>query len=1139
MNNYCCSKVQSNHINQLFFLLLIFLFIYNFSYSQKISIGLLSSDHNNPELKAVYDFLIKSNLYSVKKINFDQKEINQSKLKNIDIIWFHRIDSSKLSLQETDAAIVNELKNYLIKGGKAIFTLDAIHYLKILGLENEEPAIQYADAIDEGYGRKLGLHSFREHPIFNEMFGGAYIWHPVKNMTCRLVGYFNNSVPIGKVVAVNWAYIMLYENQKLVLEHELGKGKILSIGAYTYFELKNNNRLHLELFMKNCFNYLVGKFEKKKKYFWEYDSLKVVSDKNVFNDSASIPNSKSWKINKNKNDNIELKYQFASNNFFDAAGNRILIMGKEKGGIDEVWIHPFMALRDYEVGIKFSYRDSIYWLNDFRPQVEINPESFKRVYQFPRAFLTEIITASIDKPIGIVHYDYRGVYPAEIIIKFKSNLRFMWPYSENVLREINYSFNEGLNAFIIKDRKNEFVSILGTNKKIKFKSIGRFDGFIKTDTTFKGTESDKFQAAGIMKFDVKMNDNFDAIFSGTEEGIEKSVSFYKEAIKNPENIFKQSIDCYKKIFENNLVITTPDKDFNIGYRWALIGTERFFVNTASIGKSLVAGYSTTATGWDGGHKINGRPGYAWYFGRDGVWSGFALCSFGDFEKVKSILETYQKYQDLSGKIYHELTTSGAVHYDASDATPLYLILAGHYLKSTGDINFIRSSWSYIKKGIDFCFSTDTDGDHLIENTLVGHGWVEGGGLYTAHTEIYLASCWAKALEEVSYISDKLGLKDESKFYLNESKRVEQIINKNFWNEENQFLSFSKLKDGSFNSEKTILPAVPIYFEQIEKEKAFKVIDAFAENYFSSDWGTRILREDSPIFNPRGYHTGSVWPLFTGWTALAEYKYGNHLQGFSHILNNLLTYKNWAKGFVPEVLNGIEYRPAGVCPHQCWSQTMVLLPIYEGMLGLKPNAVEKSLCLSPSFPSNWDFVKTENIKVGENKISFEMNRNLKRTNYYFYNDGRENIKIKSSFCFPLASIIENIFINGKEISFLKKINRQSVSVEIDFVLAKESLIEIEHKLGIEVLPLVHSPSINESSSGFRILSTKFEGNFYEIEVQGKPMQNELIKVFAAKDKIKKIENAELIMSENNIHSLEIKFGETTKKYINKKIVIELK
>ena len=118
-------------------------------------------------------------------------------------------------------------------------------------------------------------------------------------------------------------------------------------------------------------------------------------------------------------------------------------------------------------------------------------------------------------------------------------------------------------------------------------------------------------------------------------------------------------------------VITPNSVLNEGYRWALIGANRFYVDTPGLGQSLVAGYSTTATGWDGNHQINGRPGYAWYFGRDAQWSAFALLNYGDFEKVKSVLTIFQDYQNINGKIFHELSTSGVVHYDAADATPLY------------------------------------------------------------------------------------------------------------------------------------------------------------------------------------------------------------------------------------------------------------------------------------------------------------------------------------------------------------------------------------------------------------------------------------------------------------------------------------
>jgi len=121
------------------------------------------------------------------------------------------------------------------------------------------------------------------------------------------------------------------------------------------------------------------------------------------------------------------------------------------------------------------------------------------------------------------------------------------------------------------------------------------------------------------------------------------------------------------------------------------------------------------------------------------------------------------------------------------------------------------------------------------------------------------------------------------------------------------------------NEVSIMPGIPLYFNQIEKDKTVPVLERFAGNDFTANWGTRMVEEKNPMFDADGYHTGSVWPLFTGWTSLAEYRNGRPVQGYSHLMNNLLGYQNWGLGFVDEVLNGSEYKPSGVCRHQCWER----------------------------------------------------------------------------------------------------------------------------------------------------------------------------------------------------------------------------
>lgn len=1087
-----------------------------FSQTKIALLDLNNSISSDKELKSAFEFLERRNEFNASLINYSMFSKSKKSLNDFQIVWIHRTDSTEFNNNEKNPLLISKLRDYVLNGGKLFLTIDAMNYLNLLGFESVLPSSKYVEAVDGGYGRKLGLHSFRHHPVFNGLNGGAYMFNPASDMKIRQVGFFGSSVPeSGKVVAVDWSYITLKEDSRLVVEYEAGRGKILAVGAYTYFSIPNNSYMHLEMFVQNCLNYLKGKFEDQNKFHWNYltNSVKEFSAAGQ-NEHKVVSNPVSLK----KSDELIISSRFATDNFWNVSGERILVMGKEKGGIDEIWSHPFMALRDYQVGIRFSYKDSVFWLNDERPEIEVRPESFSRIYKFRRAYLTETISASHDKPVSILNYEYRGVYPAKLVIKFKSNIRYMWPYSEKVFSSINYSIDRTLNSFILKEGSGDHIVMAGSVRKPTQSIIGQYENFEKKDSLFTGIASSDFSAGALIEYDLKMNDDLQFVVAASNEGEESTRNYFSSALSDPAKILNDASLYTKEFFERSLSITTPDKNFNEGYKWALIGTDRFRVNTPGLGKALVAGYSTTAKGWNGGHKVNGRPGYAWYFGRDAVWSSFALLDYGDFESVKSQLSFFNKYQDLNGKIFHELTTSGAVHYDASDATPLYIILAGRYLLHSGDHDFIKETWPNIKMALDYCFSTDTDKDHLIENTNVGHGWVEGGGLYTAHTEVYLAACWAEALKMASVMAGSLMLNEESEMYNREYELIRKIISEQFWDDESNFLRFSKLKDGSFNPEKTVLAAVPVYFELLDRPEAVNVIDDFAENYFSSDWGVRILRDDSPIYNPRGYHTGSVWPLFTGWTSLAEFKYGNHLQGFTHMMNNLLVYKSWQLGTVEEVLHGSEYKPSGVCSHQCWSQTMVLQPAIEGMLGLKVDALNNRIDIAPGIPADWDSLKVERIRIGKNFLNFSMNKEKGKTTYRFSTDSSEPVTIVFRPLFPSGTKFISALLNNRP----EKINLEDGrKINFSFDLSHQATFELLHEGGVSALPKVVIPKPGSLSEGFRILNERIEEDNYIVTVQGLSGSTGELEV----------------ISENGKEKIFVRFESVSGKYTNKEIKLK--
>ncbi len=1097
-------------------------------------------DKNNQaekdETKALKFLLLKNDQFEFEEIRteFFRNKISPHKY---PIIWMQKDDTLAFDQALLRKKTLSNILNYVKNGGNLLLSNQAFEYIKWLGVEPIEPETRSKVSKDEGYGRQLGFHAFRKHPVFEGLNGGSYVLKPEQDTNLLQTGYFGKNVPQNfKVVGVDWDYIFLRENTKLIVEMDYGKGKIFAVGGYMLYSMPNKNKQHLEKFTLNILNYLTGKSTDDNANYWYYGKNEVLPF-DYHAEKAKIPHAEVWDLKKSP---LDINREKASGNYVEVAGERILVMGNDRGGIQEIWTHPFMSFRDIETGIRFDEGDSIYWLNDQYPEVITTPESIIRNYKFGNGSLKEVITVSPDKPLAIIHYKYDGKVPAGLYCRFSSNFRLMWPYSEKVPGKIFYSWSDELNAFVLKDMSGDFAGIIGTNLQPSMHLMGQTEAFQIKNGNFTGVATEKFQSSGILEIPLKMKAELDIAIAASDEGLEATRKYYEAALASPSAIYDSALKHSEDILSNSLLISGPDTNFNKAYAWALMATDRFFVNTPGIGSSLTAGYATSDKGWDGGQAVSGRPGYGWYFGRDGEWSGMALLDYGDYEKVKDVLSTYQRFQDLNGKIYHELSTSGIVHYDAADATPLYIVLAGLYLRHSRDTAFIRESWPYLLKAIDFCYSTDTDGDHLIENTNVGHGWVEGGKLFGSHSSLYLSSCWAAALKEAACMAKEIGLTAESNKYTNESILVKKIISTSYWNYQQDYFYHGKMKDGTYMSEPTIMAAIPAYFGQAEPLQLKYVLPVLTSNAFTSDWGCRIIGEQSPFFNPEGYHTGSVWPLFTGWAALAEFRNGNYLQAYSHTMDNLNVYKNWGLGYIEEVLNGEKYLPSGVCHHQCWSETMALQPAIEGMLGMNVDTQDGILEIKPWFPQDWDHINFDHIRMGEQFFNLKVERKDNGTVYYFSKTDTSSLQLKLKIVLPPGSIIDELKMDQIEVPFegvMQEIGGWLVEA-INLRMGTTLELEVRHHGGICLLPILNNPEAGEESEGLRLLSSDFNDGTYTLHFEGQSGKSYNLGLWADGKTEPTADNVNIIPIEDRLYDLQLTLPEVDFRYAQKIINIKL-
>ncbi len=1104
------------------------LFAYTVLGSTKIKVGLIVN--NKPDQSFEIEALAKILDAHSSDVTYKLTPLTHlTSLKEFDVVWYHCSDST--AIRENEKALGKQFIDYVSNGGQLILSMDAVRLLNEWSIEPATIQIHHYAAVDEGFGRKLGFHAFRSHPLFDKLFGGAYTWHGKKDNTCRILGFFGDSQPEAKnthIIATLWEYIFYHPNDKVIWQTSVGKGRILAIGACLYFGKPNFNEPVLRQFTMNCLNFMKGKKTESKVRFWNYQPTRVLSSDKNFS-SIKLSNPVSWKIPETTN----ILSRRASNYNYDLSSQRTLVLGKEKAGIDEIWTHPFMSLRDFVTHLDIGGQDSLVSLSDYTPLVKMRPNAMIRTYQIGAIVLKEIITSKITDPVVVVHYEWIGDGLNRIVTDFKSNLRYMWPYDSNTLGSIYYNWSNALNAFVVMDKNQEFCSLVGSNVKGALLTSGRFDRFNVKNKESKGEKTEKLQVASSVSYDIKDKKAIDIFMVAGNTGAKSVIKNYKLAMHQPNDIMVISNAYYENYLSKKLSIITPDKDFNEGYKWAVLRSCQFIVNTPEIGTSLMAGYSSSKTGWGGSQTVSGRPGYAWYFGRDAVWSSFAFNDLGDFETVKDVLKTFIHYQAVNGKIYHELTTSGSVHYDASDATPLFVILMAKYLKSSGDISFIKENIGAIHKAMDYCYSTDTDGDHLIEINNVGHGWLEGGALYGSKTEFYLAGLWDAALEDAAYLSKATGNDMKQAQYTNDAKTVNRIINTDFWNPKGYY-NYRKKADGTYTNEFIVLPTVPVYFGVTDSAKSLEMVKQFGSSSFSTDWGVRMIEEQNPLFDPAAYHFGSVWPLFTGWTALAEYQTERYIQGFAHIMSNLINYKNFSLGCVPEVLNGLVYKPGGVTLHQCWSETMVIQPTIEGLLGFRPDALRKTTILAPRFPFDWDSCKVKNLCIGDARVAFEMKKEHGKTSYTF--SSTQPVKILFQPTFAPGTQITSLTIDGSKTTYEKLDDPKYFTFQTVINLQKQAVIEIDYNEGASALPSVIEPQKGGHSSGFRILEQHLVGNVLEISLEGRPNHTYPIDLYLP-DGYSKIEGNEAGISRNkSVYTATVSFDTGAMVYSKTKIKV---
>jgi glycogen debranching enzyme len=434
----------------------------------------------------------------------------------------------------------------------------------------------------------------------------------------------------------------------------------------------------------------------------------------------------------------------------------------------------------------------------------------------------------------------------------------------------------------------------------------------------------------------------------------------------------------------------------------------------------------------------GIPWFAVPFGRDSLITAMQTLPLRPsiaagtlrFLAQRQGTESNDFRDEQPGKILHEvrmgeLATLKRVphspYYGSVDATPLFLVTLGEYVRWTGDLDLARQLLPNAEAALHWMREYgDVDQDGFIEyhsrssNGIRNQGWKDSPDSAShrdgtvAEPPIALAEVQAYAFAAYREMADlyaRLGDAYKERTLRALAERVRQKFVERLAMSDQDGPFWAMGLDGSGQRIETITsnPGHALWAGLLRGDDARLTVQRLLAEDMLCGWGVRTLSSQARTFNPMSYHNGSVWPHDNALIALGMKRAGADHAAREVASQVLEAGLRFPASRLPELWCGFardrRYRstPAQYpvsCSPQAWAAGSAFM-LLQALLGLEADAFERVVRLKPVLPNWLGRVSFRKMRVAGSQVDFDVIREGHRLIVDVIDDGGLKIETREA------------------------------------------------------------------------------------------------------------------------------------------------